>query len=445
MSSPCVSLSTIDGNERAPLIFIEVSTTKKADRRSPCSSKLPGVTDATRKARKALTFAICFCFVFMIAEFAGGLYSHSLALLNDAAHMITDVGNLSLSLVALHASTWSFTDKYTYGWRRAEVVGALASVFTTWALVVWIMVEAVLRAVTIVQCASNPGGADCFAINASVMLYIGTAGFLANVACAFILHWGGHHGHSHGSLGGDHGHGDDDHHSDAGHSQKETVDCHVNEVDCHGHDHNSLVEHNGHHEEHKHTPLNHQPPSQQSEVKKSSNMNLRGAFLHVIGDCLQSLGVVVAAITIWVSSYKQNNSDQSSSNYFNLADPACSIMFGIITMFTTVGLFRDIFLILMEATPKGVHLDALQDSFLDIDGVVKVRDLHAWSLGSEHSVVTAHIVVNEGKYPVTHKVVRSIHKMLKSKFGISHCTIQARSEAHSDTDDDVVATCSGHH
>lgn len=383
---------------------------------SPCTM-VPAESAATLRTRRALTGAICFCFVFMIAEFVGGFYTHSLAVLNDAAHMITDVASLSLSLMAVHASSWKSCTRYSYGWRRAEVVGALASVFATWALVLWILIEAGIRLVTIINCAgyneSDPS--DCFAIDAPVMLGIGCAGLVSNIMCAAVLHWGGHHGHSHGEFGeGAHGH--DDHGGSSG------CDGHDHGHEDHGHSHDD----HGHDHDHGHghNEDDHHGHSHGGGGHGHENMNLRGAFLHVIGDCLQSIGVIFSAAVIWGANESVHHDSSSARSYANIADPLCSVFFGVITIFTTRNLFRDIFRVLMECTPKGVAPEKLIKSLESVECVEEVSDFHVWSLGSEGAVLSAHLRLRSATTVAQSiKALQEAERICKTA-GVGHTTIQ---------------------
>ncbi|CUG94369.1 zinc transporter, putative [Bodo saltans] len=464
MSTPQnVSMTSFNGalgkqGERSRLIINAESDDDHRDHRhrtlsptrSPCTMA-PAESAATQRTRRALTGAICFCFVFMIAEFVGGFYTHSLAVLNDAAHMITDVASLSLSLMAVHASSWKSCTRYSYGWRRAEVVGALASVFATWALVIWILIEAGLRLITLINCAgyneSDPS--DCFAIDAPVMLGIGCAGLVSNIMCAAVLHWGGHHGHSHGEFGeGANGEHDDDHH---GHSH----DDHGHSHDDHGHSHD---DHSGHdHGGHDHGCSHDEDDDHHGHSGHGhENMNLRGAFLHVIGDCLQSIGVIFSAAVIWGTNESVHHDSSSARSYANIADPLCSVFFGVITIFTTRNLFRDIFRVLMECTPKGVSSEKLQKSLGDLQQVEEVSDFHVWSLGSEGAVLSAHLALAVGTTVDQAKRVLKDAEGICKRAGVGHTTIQLNYAAsiedsghHHDDGEDCSHGhshgCGGHH
>lgn len=108
---------------------------------------------AHSKSVRVLAVAIVFCTVMMMVEGIGGVMAHSLAVLSDAIHMLADVFALSISLFAAYSAQWEGNHVYSFGWRRAEVIGALISVITTWGLVVWISLSALERTYTIARCA----------------------------------------------------------------------------------------------------------------------------------------------------------------------------------------------------------------------------------------------------------------------------------------------------
>lgn len=95
---------------------------------------------------------------------------------------------------------------------------------------------------------------------------------------------------------------------------------------------------------------------------KQANLNLRAAFIHVIGDLVQSIGVLIAAIIIKFTE-------------FYLADPICTFIFGILVMITTIGVLRDTVRILMEATPSHISLAKVCSDLMSIDGVSGVHSL----------------------------------------------------------------------
>eukprot|EP00928_Gymnodinium_smaydae_P079015 TRINITY_DN63043_c0_g1_i1.p1 TRINITY_DN63043_c0_g1~~TRINITY_DN63043_c0_g1_i1.p1 ORF type:complete len:468 (+),score=89.99 TRINITY_DN63043_c0_g1_i1:53-1405(+) len=146
--------------------------------------------DDERRLRNAVYCAL----FFMCVEIVGGICANSLAIITDAAHMLSDVGGFIVSLAALHLSMQGRTDEYTYGFKQAEVLGALLSIAIVWALTAILLWEAVPRFF-------QPEEVD-----APVMFSISVIGFIVNLILMKVLG----HGHSHGDGGGhghSHGHG----------------------------------------------------------------------------------------------------------------------------------------------------------------------------------------------------------------------------------------------
>jgi zinc transporter 2 len=119
---------------------------------------------------KKLFFVSCICFFFMICEFIGGLYSHSLAIMVDAAHMFSDVAGFMISFFAIYISQRKATFNNSYGYHRSEILGAILSIFVIWGLLVWLNIEAVARMI------DPPKN-----INADVMLITAIIGLICNI------------------------------------------------------------------------------------------------------------------------------------------------------------------------------------------------------------------------------------------------------------------------
>jgi len=126
--------------------------------------------------KKRLIQAICITGCWFIIELAGGIYSNSLALIADAAHMLTDLGALSLSLFALHISTRPATPKKTYGYLRAEILAALANGIFLVLIGLYIFYEAYQRFLEPREVKSLP------------MLIVAITGLLANLVTAALLY-----------------------------------------------------------------------------------------------------------------------------------------------------------------------------------------------------------------------------------------------------------------
>lgn len=133
-------------------------------------SEFIGKIEESNRAMKKLLFVSFICFLFMGLEFAGGILSGSLAILTDAAHMFSDVAGFMISFIAIQISKSESSTKYSYGYHRAEITGAFASIFLIWGLLVWLNIEATNRIL-----------GEPEKIDANVMLICAIIGFVCNV------------------------------------------------------------------------------------------------------------------------------------------------------------------------------------------------------------------------------------------------------------------------
>lgn len=174
-----------------------------------------------RESSRKLSRAVVICLFFMALEVAGGLYANSLAILTDAAHLLTDVAGFALSLFAIWASGWEATPLQTFGFSRLEILGALGSILFIWLLTGILVYEAIKRLLT-----------EVAPIDGRLMFCIASVGLLVNLAMMYLL---GHEGHAHGGHGHGHSHGHAHGHSHDDHSGHGHEDDHSG----HGHNHGS--------------------------------------------------------------------------------------------------------------------------------------------------------------------------------------------------------------
>jgi cobalt-zinc-cadmium efflux system protein len=139
------------------------------------------------------------------------------------------------------------------------------------------------------------------------------------------------------------------------------------------------------------------------------NLNLRGAFLHVVSDALGSLGAIAAGAVML------------STGWF-IADPLISIVIAFLILFSSWHLVKESLSILMQSVPKGIRLQEVQQTIESVDGVAKVHDLHVWAVTSGIYTLSAHAVVEVGGD--LHHVLNGIEHTLKQRFNIEHTTIQ---------------------
>lgn len=188
----------------------------------------------------------------------------------------------------------------------AEVIGALTSVLMIWVVTGVLVYMAIQRLIT-----------KEFDVDAKIMLITSGIGVAINLIMGCTLH---QHGHSHGGGLGGHGHSHGGGSSMHGHSHGE---------DGHSHSGHS---HGGHSHDEESQPL----LSHSSDHVQQENINVRAAFIHVVGDFVQSLGVFIAALLIY---FKPD---------WVIVDPICTFLFSILVLFTTVAILRDALTVLME-------------------------------------------------------------------------------------------------
>jgi zinc transporter 2 len=152
----------------------------------------------------------------------------------------------------------------------------------------------------------------------------------------------------------------------------------------------------------------HEPEIAEPVHERHHNINVRAAFIHVLGDALQTIGVMIAAALIW--------HDPS----WKIADPICTFMFSILVLFTTIRLVKQSVGVLMEGIPEGIDPKAVENSLFDVEGVREVHDLHIWSLSVGKPSLSVHLLAEgDGK-----GVLERSTKMLAREYNIHHTTIQ---------------------
>ncbi|HLV97090.1 MAG TPA: cation diffusion facilitator family transporter [Ktedonobacterales bacterium] len=148
------------------------------------------------------------------------------------------------------------------------------------------------------------------------------------------------------------------------------------------------------------------------------NLNVRGAFLHVLGDVGASVGVVVAGVIILLTRW-------------TLADPILSVGIAALISVSAYRLVRETLGILMESTPRGVSIPTLVNDMRGVKGVRGVHDLHVWSIAKGVRALSCHAVIDDLPPSGSAPILDRISKMLLQKYQIDHTTIQFESGAHS--------------
>lgn len=297
--------------------------------------------------QKKFILSILLTSVILVVEVIGGLISGSLALLSDAAHVFMDIFALVLSFLAMRLAARPPDDRHSYGWNRAEVVAALINGAALVVIAIGIWVEAFKRFL------------DPLEIRSSEMLVIAIIGLVVNLVVVYIL---------------------------GGYTPGEKA---------HEHDHTDESKH-----EHPHE----MPPPRR-------NLNVQGAFLHVLGDAISSVGVIIAALLIRFTGA-------------NWLDPLISILIGIIIVISAVRLLRSALHILLEGVPEGLSVKEINERLRSLPMVSQVHDLHIWNLSSDSVALSAHITLNEVRPADLEIALNQIRGLLDRDFNIQHTTIQ---------------------
>jgi cobalt-zinc-cadmium efflux system protein len=279
---------------------------------------------AAAKHANRLRWALALTGTYMIAEVVGALVTGSLALLADAAHMLTDVGGLALALLAIRFAAREATPQLTYGYLRTEVLSALTNAVVLLLLTVYILYEAYQRFLAPPEILSGP------------MLIVAAIGLVVNLISMRLL------------AGG-----------------------------------------------------------------SAESLNVKGAYLEVLGDMLGSVGVIFAALIIMWTGWR-------------LADPIMGAGIGLFIVPRTWTLLKQVTHILMEGTPPNIDLALLERKLMDIPGVTAVQDLHVWTVTSGFDAMSCHLVVAD--ISKARDALQNARRVMKDNFGIDHVTIQVEDD-----------------
>ncbi|KAI2505928.1 Cation efflux family [Fragilaria crotonensis] len=422
---------------------------------------------------RRLYTATLLCSCFLIVEVVGGYLSGSLAVLSDAAHLFADLASFAIAIVAAHLASLPTTDQHTFGLKRSESLAALISMLSLALVSIWLAVEAIRRlyihdAAVDGRIMSGVAAIGVF-VNIVLALVLGVEhhvhlpgadhGHSHDHGCDGHDRAVGHHdehgtdhkcdGHDHHTDHGhdhkhrehdhhdcEHGHDHHDHKHGHNHSSTATHDHHSKEDDhghsCKGHDHH---DHHDHHEthtgkhksdhEHSHDHTSTETTKLISEhsrgqyeslhldevrpEKAPRNVNLHAAYLHVMGDLAQSVGVLIAGVVIW---YRPD---------WRIIDPICTLFFCSIVFYSTLGVLRSSISVLLEEVPPNIKWRDVYDAIQGVEGVENVHDLHIWSISHGHPTLTVHCsTMNDPQ-----SVLVELYSVIK-KQGIEHATIQVQ-------------------
>ena len=141
------------------------------------------------------------------------------------------------------------------------------------------------------------------------------------------------------------------------------------------------------------------------------NLNVRGAFLHVISDAVSSIGVIIGGIIIYFTGWM-------------MIDPILGIMIALLILRGAVGLLRESAEILLESTPRGVSLDEVVAEIKKVKGVKELHDVHLWTITSGVNAISAHILIDDELAQKAADILAEVKARLEKKYRITHSTFQ---------------------
>ncbi|ODH48535.1 hypothetical protein GX48_05297 [Paracoccidioides brasiliensis] len=350
-----------------------------------------GIVHLTRARRLSIIIAISF--TFFLAEISGKIWlvSWLLAagcwlpiLLNDAG-ILTDDGlndliGFVVALAALKVSEKPGVtpSNLTFGWQRSQLLGAFFNGVFLLALGVSILLQSIERFISLEK-VDKP----------ELVLIIGCVGLTLNIISASFLH---EHDHGHGNA--DVANVESDAENDRTAIAMELEDVETT------------------HENHRHT-------TNSFSVKHSHDLGVMGVLLHVIGDAVNNVGVIIAAVVIWKAKYE--------GRYY--ADPGVSVGIGLLILASAIPLVKNSGSILLESVPLGVSLDDVQHDLENIPGVLSVHELHAWRLNQNKAIASAHVVTSDSSLANFMARAQRISECLHA-YGIHSITLQPELVSH---------------
>jgi len=274
--------------------------------------------DSIRVLRISLVLTLAYIALLIVF----GIRAHSLALLSEAGHNVSDFLALVLSLAALYIQRRPPSATKTFGYDRAGVLAAFLNALTLVGVAFYIFVEAGKRLY-------SPVG-----VHAGAMIWVGAAGVMLNGVIAMLLF-----------------------------------------------------------------------------AESRGDLNIRSAFIHMLGDTLSTAAVIGGAWVIlrtgqaWI-------------------DPALSFGIGALILWSSYGIVRETLNILLEGTPRGIDVLLVAKAVAEVSGVNDVHDLHIWSIGSSRRALACHISIADIPPSESEIILREVQARLREKFRIAHTTIQ---------------------
>jgi cobalt-zinc-cadmium efflux system protein len=274
-----------------------------------------------RRLRLVLKLSMALTAAYIAGTFIFGLRAHSLALISEAGHNVSDLLAILLSFLAVFLQSRPANDRKTFGYQRAGVLAAFVNALTLIVLSGWIAIAAIGRL-------HSP-----IAVQPHLMMIVASFGVLMNGTVAALL-W-----------------------------------------------------------------------------RFSRDVNIRSVFLHMLGDTLSTAAVIAGGAGILFTG-------------LTWIDPVLSLIIAGLILWSSAGIVRETFNILLEGTPKGLQVPEIRAAIQKIPGVLGVHDLHVWSLTTDSHALASHITIGDRPLAESRAILKEVNHALEHRFRIHHTTIQ---------------------
>jgi cobalt-zinc-cadmium efflux system protein len=273
---------------------------------------------------KALAISAWLTGIYFVIELGIGIYTNSIAVISDAFHTFSAVGGVVLAIIAGRIAKRSADIDRTFGWYRAEIIGALLNGAFLLAMAILVIVMGAMRMRAPIELSTTP------------MLLAAAGGLVTEFISMYLLY-----------------------------------------------------------------------------RQQAGDLNIRGAFWHIIQTFVGSLLIIVSALVIRFTG-------------FLLIDPLLGTAFGFILLWASWSIMRDALYILMEGRPRDIDLEAVIGQLGGLEGVADLHHVHAWTLTSGRHVFSAHIRLESGSENRANgaDVLKAAHNILRREFGFFFSTLQ---------------------
>ena len=343
------------------------------------------------------------CFTFMTIEFIFGYLAGSLAIMSDATHLLSDLAGFLISLFSLIVALKPADKNFTFGYHRFEVLGALASILIIWALTVWLLIAAVYRI-------KHPNPIVGF-----IMVCIAAGSLVFNIIMNRILAYNPVVNSMDEGMGAIKAVNIKEENNDIINNNEEVIMNLTKKNDMNELLLDITTDENSN-EKKGSNSLGMNASDLEHNLKADDNPVIRAAYIHILGDMIQSTGVLLAALVIYFF--------QDTHPGVRILDPICTFGFAIVVLCITFPVSRDCFYVLLESTPRDLDIESLYNDLNSIKGVISVHDIHLWNISIGRPSIALHIICDN-----PNEILKIATQTCKN-YGIKHCTIQTETLAN---------------